>query len=148
MELELFDDLIKLARTESFGEICFAIGKFIESVTIRDCMLETGKKPRNTNDAIDTLTKAAIISPTLGAKLHVVRNLRNAHTHELTNKFININNVYQPKKADARFAVEVLNEFLEGWMKRRSRWNGTACWNYFNLANEFLQPRGPLGHAT
>ena len=123
-ETKLFHKLTKLIGPVSFGEICSEIGKFVEAVTINECWKETRRTPRNTKEAVDSLAAAAIISATLAAKLHVVRTLRNAYIHELTNEVAETN-VYRPTKADARFAVQILNEFLT-WLheeKVEAEWN-------------------------
>jgi hypothetical protein len=115
VESELFDKLITLTRAENFGEICSEIGKFVEAVTINECAEATGKRATSTKEAIDNLAKSVIISPVLATKLHLVRALRNARIHELTDQVANTDQTYRATKSDARLAVQVLNEFLS-WL--------------------------------
>jgi uncharacterized protein DUF4145 len=138
-EIELFDKLTKLVVTGKAGEICSEIGKFIEAVIIHECTKTTAKKPKNTKEAIDTLAKEEVISSTLAAKLHVVRTLRNAHIHELTNKTLQTSHLYQPTKADARFSAEILNEFLS-WMYEEKI---TVEWNH--ITKQFARCEQLLG---
>ena|GEM_PF-7090005 len=95
-----------LIDARDFGQICFEVGRFIETVASELYFDLKGAQSKSAKAALDFLIVHRLISPPLGYKLHSVREMRNVEAHRLP---------YSITQSDARLAVDVLNQTIE-WL--------------------------------
>jgi uncharacterized protein YutE (UPF0331/DUF86 family) len=95
-----------LINDRDFGQICFEVGRFIETVSSALYFDLKGARSKNAKAALDFLIDQQLISRPLGYKLHSVREMRNVEVHGLP---------YPITQSDARLAVDTLNQTIE-WL--------------------------------
>src|SRR5690242_11255480 len=66
---------------EDYDRVCFVAGRFAEETAVKLYMELNASRPRNAKTVIDYITDNAVPRP-LGAKMHVIRELRNGVAHK------------------------------------------------------------------
>jgi hypothetical protein len=103
-------------HSEDWPRVCKVVGGFIELVAVARYGEFQRTKPKNLRVAIDFIMDNDLIARPLGAKMHLVRELRNIEAHRLS---------YPISKDDAKISEQILMDLIS-WMhgdKLRESWN-------------------------
>jgi hypothetical protein len=107
-ETALIEQVKKSFETRQFDQVCKIVGKFIEAIATTIYSDAKGAKPKNAKAAMDFIMDSKLVPRPLGAKMHVVRELRNVEAHNLP---------YVITEDDAKLAYNIFND-VKSWVNK------------------------------
>jgi hypothetical protein len=107
-ETALIEEVEKAFEARKFDQVCKIVGKFIEAIATTIYSDAKGAKPKNAKAAMDFIMDNKLVPRPLGAKMHVVRELRNVEAHNLP---------YNITEDDAKLAYKVFND-VKAWVNK------------------------------